>query len=95
MLLLLHQGDPPFMLVYGRAGFAGHPWPITELLRQIGATADPDTLAPATLAAPVPLGGPDRLAGPPAQRDWRTVVLWSLLVLGAVLIIALAVRLAR
>lgn len=94
-LLFLKQGDPPFMLVYGRGGLAGHPWPITELLRQLGTTADPDTLAPAGLAAPIPLGGPDRLAGPPAERNWSTMLLWSLLVLGAALIIALAVRLAR
>jgi hypothetical protein len=94
-LLFVKQGDAPFTLVYGRGGFAGNPWPMQDLLGQLDTRLDPEGLAPATLQAPRLLGGPDRLAPPPRAIDWQTVLLWSVLCISVVVIVFLAIRLAR
>jgi hypothetical protein len=41
------------------------------------------------------LGGPDRLVEVPAPVDWRTIVLWAVLLLGVAAVGAMAYRLLR
>ena len=44
---------------------------------------------------PQVLGGASRLIGEPAPIDWATIMLWSVLVIGVVVIGLLAFRLLR
>jgi hypothetical protein len=94
-LLFLSQGEPPFLLAYGRGGVSGRSWPMADLLDRLGATLDANALSPASLEAPRLLGGPDRLRAPARAIDWQTILLWTLLCLGVALIGILAFRLMR
>ena len=94
-LVFLKQGDPPFTLAYGQADVTGRQWPIDDLLRRLETTDDLDELPIASLSEPQVLGGADRLIGEPAPVDWRTMMLWLILLIGVGVIGALAWRLAR
>lgn len=96
-VVFLKQGAAPYVLAYGQAGVTARQWPLTELLRQLNGHK-PVALADvpfASVAEPQMLGGPDRLLAVPDPIDWRTVVLWSVLVLGVLLVGGMAYRLLR
>ncbi len=94
-LWFLRQGAPPFQLAYGRGGLAPEPWPMQDLADRLGAGAALDTLPPATLGEPVTVGGRASLEAPPEPVDWRTLLLWAVLVAGVAAVAWLAVRVLR
>jgi hypothetical protein len=94
-VVFLIQGPGPYLLAYGQAGVSGRQWPMADLLSRLGAQADLDALAPATLGAATMLGGPDRLTPPPKPLDWQTLLLWLVLIAGVAVVVFFAHRLIR
>lgn len=96
-MVFLAQGDPPYALAAGsaRAHRADAPLqPMLEALRrERGAQWQP---AVAALARqPQQLGGDEALQPAPRKRDWKSWLLWSLLVLGALIVGGFAISLLR
>ena len=96
VVVFLAQGEPPYALAAGSANARRADAPIPALLealrRQRGAGWQP---APAYLAPePEELAG-ERALAPQRQIDWKSLLLWALLVGGAVLVAALGLSLLR
>lgn len=96
VVVFLAQGEPPYALAAGSANARRADAPIPALLealrRQRGAGWQP---APAYLAPePEELAG-ERALAPQRQIDWKSLLLWALLVGGAVLVAALGMSLLR
>jgi len=97
-LVFLTQGTAPYVLAYGRAGLAAKEWPLHQLLQRLNGGPEGVELSAVPFAKALPpemLGGPDRLEPPPEPIDWQTIVLWSVLVLGVLLVAFFAFRLLR
>ena len=104
-VVFLPQGEPPYLLAYGRAGLSGKQWPMANLLSQLdaeapsGAGGSPDlmfdTLPQARLATARMLGGEARLQPEPQPIEWRTILLWTVLLLGVGMVALFAYRLLR
>jgi hypothetical protein len=96
-VVFLKQGPAPYVLAYGQAGVQARQWPLTELLRQLNGNAPLDLadVPFARVADAQMLGGPDRLLEAEPGIDWRTIVLWTVLVLGVLAVAAMAYRLLR
>ncbi len=96
VMVFLAQGTPPYALVAGSASArrASVPMPslVDALRRDRGEDWQP---APAYLSPSATLAGDAALVAPPTPRDWKTWLLWGLLVLGAVLVAAFAFSLLR
>ncbi len=96
VMVFLAQGAPPYALVAGSASArrAVVPMPalVDALRRDRGEDWQP---APAYLSPPATLAGDAALVAPPTPRDWKTGLLWGLLVLGAALVAAFAFSLLR
>lgn len=97
-LVFLTQGTAPYVLAYGRAGLDAKEWPLHQLLQRLNGGPEGAELTEVPFARALPpemLGGPDRLKPPPEPVDWQTIVLWSVLVLGVLLVGFFAFRLLR
>ncbi len=92
--LLFVSGRSPYVLAYGRAGSEPRSWPLEDLAARLGSELS-STLPAASLDAPRMLGGPQRLEPPARAIDWKTILLWSLLLAGVTLVGVLALRLLR
>ena len=96
VVIFLAQGTPPYALVAGSASARRASVPMPELVdalrRDRGEEWQP---APAYLSRSTALAGDAALVAPPTPRDWKTWLLWSLLVLGAALVAAFAFSLLR
>jgi hypothetical protein len=96
-VVFLKQGSAPYVLAYGQAGLEGRPWPLTELLRKLNGRPPVD-LADVPFARALEaqmLGGPDRLVAEADPVNWRTFILWAVLVIGVLAVGAMAFRLLR
>lgn len=95
-LVFVAQGAPPYRLVAGSARAARGDAPVARSLEAIrgarGASWQP---AAATLGDAQALAGEDALRPAPAPRDWRSWLLWGLLVAGALLVAGFAFSLLR
>ncbi|WJI15911.1 DUF3999 domain-containing protein [Pseudoxanthomonas winnipegensis] len=92
-LVFVASGQPPYILVAGSARAARANAPLQSLLDSLQRAGGPQWQpAPATLAAPSDLAGQAALQ--PA-RDWKTWLLWGLLVLGALVVGGFALSLLR
>lgn len=94
-LWFLRQGPPPFRLAYGLGGLAPEAWPMQDLADRLGAGTALDTLPAAVLGEPVTVGGRASLEAPPEPVDWRTLLLWAVLVAGVAAVAWLATRVLR
>lgn len=96
VMVFVAQGTPPYALVAGSASArrATAPMPalVDSLRRDRGEDWQP---APAYLSAPEVMAGDAALVPPATPRDWKTWLLWGLLVLGAALVAAFAFSLLR
>ncbi|AKC88167.1 membrane protein [Pseudoxanthomonas suwonensis] len=96
VVVFLAQGSPPFALAAGSANASRAEAPIPALLealrRQRGAGWQP---APAYLADAVEELAGERALQPQRQVDWKSLLLWGLLIGGAVLVAALGLSLLR
>jgi hypothetical protein len=96
VMIFVAQGAPPYALVAGsgRAVRARSPVPqLVDALRvRHGSGWQP---ANATLGTPAELAGADALTPAPARRDWKSWLLWSILVVGALVVAGFAFSLMR
>ncbi len=96
VMVFLAQGQAPFALVAGSARAIRADAPLPQLVDAIRARRESDWQpATATLGTPTELAGARALQPAPLQRDWKSWLLWGLLVLGAVLVAGFAVSLLR
>ncbi|WP_260115029.1 DUF3999 domain-containing protein [Xanthomonas indica] len=95
-LVFLAQGAPPYALAAGSARTQRAPAPLPAALQALHAQRGPHW-APATasLGAVQPLAGAAALQAPAPPRDWKTWLLWALLVGGALLVVGFALSLLR
>lgn len=95
-LVFVAQGAEPFALVAGSARTQRSQAPIAGVIdamrTQRGAQWQP---ADATLGASAVLAGPSALTPPPEPRDWKTWLLWGVLVTAAALVAGFAISLLR
>lgn len=96
VIVFLAQGTPPYALVAGSASARRASVPMPELVEALRRDRGDDWQpAPAYLSPAVALAGEAALIPPPTPRDWKTWLLWGLLVLGAALVAAFAFSLLR
>ncbi len=93
-LLLLAQGQPPFTLAYGNPEVPALNDQQTRWFYSLPeAMQKPDAPVAASLGDPLALGGPV-LQHPTGQApNWRKILLWSVLVIGVLLMLWMASRL--
>lgn len=95
-LIFLAQGTPPYALAAGSARTQRAAAPLATTLQALRGQRGPQwTPATATLGAAVPLAGAAALQAPAAPRDWKTWLLWALLVGGALIVVGFAISLLR
>jgi len=96
VMVFLAQGQPPFSLVAGSARATRADAPLTQLVAALRERRGGDWRpASATLGTPAKLAGAQALQPAPIQRDWKSWLLWGLLVLGAVVVAGFAASLLR
>lgn len=96
VMVFLAQGQPPFALVAGSARAMRADAPLPQLIEAIRARRGDDWQpATARLGASAVLAGAQALQPAPPQRDWKSWLLWGLLVLGAVVVAGFAASLLR
>ena len=96
VMVFLAQGQGPYALVAGSAAARRASAPMPALIDALRADRGRDWQpTPAYLAPAQTLAGKAALQAPPAQRDWKTWLLWGLLVLGAALVAGFAFSLLR
>jgi hypothetical protein len=96
VMVFLAQGQPPYSLVAGSARASRSAAPLPQLVDAIRARRGSDWQpATAALGAPAMLAGEQALQPAPPERDWKSWLLWGLLVLGAVVVAGFAASLLR
>ncbi len=96
-LVFIAQGAAPYSLAAGSARAHRAEAPLSQLVATLRRARGPDWQpAPATLAANAQVLAGDAALAPPARPiDWKTWLLWALLVGGALLVAGFAVTLLR
>lgn len=95
-VVFIAQGAAPYRLVAGSARAQREDAPVALSLEAIRGAQGPDWRpGAATLAGMQPLGGEAALVPAAAPRDWRTWLLWALLIGGALLVAGFAASLLR
>lgn len=94
--VFLAQGEPPYALVAGSARAARADSPLAELIETLRQRRGSDWQpAEASLGASAALAGEAALVPPEPKRDWRSWVLWAVLVAGALIVAGFAFSLLR
>ena len=94
-LLFVAQGEAPFTLAYGSARVDAISTPLSQLLRVQTQQQQDKLIKLAKLGSKVELGDASRLKPAPPPRDWKRYLLWSVLVLGVVILALMALRLYK
>ena len=96
VVVFLAQGEPPYALAAGSARAQRAEAPIRPLLEAVRAQRGPDwEPAPAYLADEARELAGDRALEPAVEHDWKSWLLWALLVGGAALVALLGMSLLR
>ncbi len=98
MLVFLAQGEAPFTLVAGSASARRSQAPVSDVLASQRLRHGADWSAPLAMPGQRAVrDGEVALQAPAAvvERNWRTWLLWAVLILGAVLVAGLALSLLR
>lgn len=94
--VFLAQGQPPYALVAGSARAARADSPLAQLVEALRQARGKEWRpADATLGAPAELAGAAALTPAPRERDWRSWLLWAVLVGGALIVAGFAMSLLR
>lgn len=93
LLLFVPRGAPPYTLAFGRAGTTPSGFDAADLLRLL--PRGRDDLGYAGLDGPIVELGGDAQLHEEAELPWSRIALWSTLVLGVVLLVAMSIRLLR
>ncbi|ATE70723.1 DUF3999 domain-containing protein [Lysobacter capsici] len=96
VVVFLAQGAPPYALVAGSGRAARAESPLAHLIEALRKSRGQDWQpSDASLGASAPLAGDAALAAPEPKRDWRSWVLWAVLVVGALLVAGFAFNVLR
>lgn len=96
VVVFLAQGAPPYALVAGSARSARADSPLAHLIEALRQTRGKDWQpSDASLGASAPLAGDAALIAPEPKRDWRSWMLWLVLVAGALIVSGFAFSLLR
>lgn len=96
-LVFIAQGEAPYALAAGSARVQRHDAPLSQLVATLRRTRGPDWQPAAATLSPTAqrLAGEAALQPPDAPLDWKTWLLWAVLVGGALLVAAFALTLLR
>ncbi len=94
-LYFLARGEPPFMLAFGAYQVPGRQGEINALLARIDDSKNDAFIAEARSGEMITLGGPGKLEPPPAPFPWQRFALWSVLIIGVLVLGVLAWRLGK
>ena len=94
-LVFLARGQEPFTLAYGSARVSTAQAPVNRLLNELKQAFETLETGQARLGQTVSPGSMEVLAPPPEPLPWRTWSLWASLVIGVLVLAALAWRLYR
>lgn len=89
------RGETPFMLAYGAFGVDAQQVAGSRLMQQLLDIQQETLIKPARHGEAYVLGGASRLQPPAAPLPWRQWLLWTVLVLGVLLLLLMARQLAR
>lgn len=96
VLVFLAQGEPPYALVAGSARAVRGDSPMAHLVEALRGSRGRDWRpAEASLGASAVLAGEAALVAPAPQRDWRSWMLWAVLVAGALIVVGFAFSLLK
>lgn len=93
-LLFIAQGEPPFVLAYASTHVSGSEAPLPQLLNVEEIDADL-LVKTAHLGLALTLGSADNLLARADPPNWQRYALWSVLILGVILLSWMAWRLYR
>ncbi len=93
-LVFVAQGQGPFTIVYGRAGLGPERSPVDRLLASIDPRNEKNLVKPAYASHQIILGGKGQLL-PSPEIPWRRWLLWASLVVGVLVIGAMALQLFK
>ncbi len=95
-LRFIARGEPPFLLAYGSGRGDRHGQQVDDgLLRLPGPDGQATLARKATVGPEHLLGGRDALRGRLTPERWKTITLWSALVVSVLLLAAMAFALSR
>lgn len=96
MVVFIAQGAPPYALVAGSARTARDDLPLPQAMMALQQARGADWRpAEASLGPMRALAGAAALQAPEPQRNWRTWLLWAVLVVGALVVAGFAFSLLR
>jgi hypothetical protein len=94
-LHFLARGEPPFILAFGAHEAAAGQGQINALLGRIDEEESDTFVGEARVGELITLGGKEKLQVPPAVFPWQRVLLWSVLVIGVLVLGTMAWRLGK
>lgn len=95
-VVFIAQGAPPYVLVAGSARTVRDDLPLPQAMLALQAGRGADWRpAEATLGPMAALAGEAALQAPEPERNWRTWLLWAVLVIGALVVAGFAFSLLR
>lgn len=89
------RGEAPFMLAYGAIEVDALPDTGTQLIQELLNSREETLIKAARHGESYILGGPARLQAAPEPLPWRRWLLWGVLLLGVLLLAAMAWQLSR
>ena len=95
VLTFVAQGDPPYTVAFGNAVMTAAARPVDTLLQGIDEDQEKGLIAEAIASSAFTLGGEGKLQPPAAPFPWRTLVLWTVLLCGIVMLAWMVRRLLR
>lgn len=96
VLVFLASGDAPFSVVAGSATATRSQAPLERLLQTLRAELGSSWNPPPAYLGPIEeLAGPGATEPPAPERDWTTMLLWAVLLIGTLLVAILALALLK
>ena len=86
LLTFVAQGEPPYTVAFGSATMDAAARPMATLLHSIDEVKEKGLIVPVTASTVFTLGGEIKLQPPEAPFPWRTLVLWTVLLAGVVML---------
>ncbi len=93
-LWFVRRGNAAHVLAFGSSLVVSAPAPLADLMREMQVAGVNAAVPTAQVGRAVALGGAQRRTAA-APTDWRTLLLWGVLVVGVVLVAGLAIRVLR